>query len=401
MLRRPIIVIPGLVLIGIFIFFLLRPRLFRPRVPEVVGPKTVSVVYAAEDIQPYEAISNDMIEVREVEEDTFNQWPEEERANVLHSTQEAINKVVGELILKGDPILKTHLIGDLLKDKLAIKIPPGMRAFSIPIPEPPSLYHNQHIKVGDRVDILATFNNNYTNTLVEDVRVLAIDDFPGGEKPAPPAEEGEGKEKEEKPQPQVPTTPSITVAVTPEQAQTLALALANADFDVTLHQQTTEAEVVASGEERSLGPRERITVLPVGGITLEEIAPKPLRDPEAAAEEKEKEEQREREKKMEEWQDRQRELQLKQLERELTRQARGAVGEVPSVELPPAGIAAVPEETIRSIAEQVASEIVGKRLAEMAPLKEEELKPAAPPVEERQIEVIVGSTKTTLTYRPY
>jgi hypothetical protein len=160
-----------------------------------------------------------------------------------------------------------------------------MRALSIAIPSRPTLH--DLVKVGDTVDIIASFDGQETRTLVTNTRVLAVDVFGAEYPPTSLAQRGEYKAPPEKvvvpaapgngapaavgpdgqPVPAPTATPSstappkpeasLTLEVTPKQAVAIALAASSGGvLDYTLRPRVAPA--AAGSAAASAAPVEEI-----------------------------------------------------------------------------------------------------------------------------------------------
>ena len=175
----------------------------------------------------------------------------------------------------GSQLSKADLVGHISEVGVAGALLPGQRAMVVPIVNKSTLH--DLVRVGDRVDIVAAFDQVESRTVVQDVRVLAVDvfgkDYPqvkvamrgdykapprniGMANPASPANGGQsgaenggeagaagnaapnGQQAPEAaptpvPSPPAKPDPAITVEVTPEQATAISLTQAsgqNLDF---------------------------------------------------------------------------------------------------------------------------------------------------------------------------
>lgn len=185
---------------------------------------------------------------------------------------------------------KSNLIGHISDVGVVGALRPGLRAMVVPIPNKPTLHDLVH--VGDYVDVIAAFDQQEARTVVQNVRVLAVDvfgkDFPqvriaargdykaeargiGTANPGSPVMtntnasgtqkigQGDGAPASSAPaapaatpvatptpapngQPPAKPEPAITLEVTPDQATALSLSQAsNAPLDFILRPRPTEA----------------------------------------------------------------------------------------------------------------------------------------------------------------
>lgn len=138
--------------------------------------------------------------------------------DALHNVKEAADKIAITNVVVGEQILGQKLVSSSDKAKrLSYAIPPSKRAVSIPINEISGV--SGFIKVGDRVDVVATIdipaansqgvdkNDTYSILTLQDIQVLAV---------------GENPEMTEKKSSA--TGKTLTLAVSMQEAQPLVLA---------------------------------------------------------------------------------------------------------------------------------------------------------------------------------
>lgn len=254
-----------------------------PRKVETVPVTTGPVVFAKQNLLPRTVVTKEMLEVKRKEK---REIPE----GVLTSMDAAVGSVVGPDVIEAGTMLDKRMLAGKLRDVgLAYLIPPFMRAMVLEMGSEPS-FHNQ-IRVGNRVDILATFNDEYTRTLVENVEVLAVDnvvdpyslDIRG-----PYTDDAKRQRKaynqthRDKPIPEPPPPPpSLVVAVRPQEAEALSLATATATLDFILRPMSQEQIVVETGTPGFAGgpaaegpaTRQEAFLARHKGITLDDLAP--------------------------------------------------------------------------------------------------------------------------------
>jgi len=252
-----------------------------PTVPDTTGP----VVFAKQNLLPRTVITKEMLEVKRKEK-------KEIPAGVLTSIDAAVGSVVGPEVIEAGTMIDKEMLAGKLKDVgLAYLIPPFMRAMVLEMASEPS-FHNQ-IRVGNRVDIIATFDDQYTRTLVEDVEVLAVDnvvdpyslDIRGQyTDEAKRQRKAYNQSHRDKPMPEPPPPPpSIVLAVRPEDAEALSLAVNTATLDFILRPMSPEQVVIEAGAPAGEGGpvpagegasgRQKAFLAQHKGITLDELAP--------------------------------------------------------------------------------------------------------------------------------
>jgi pilus assembly protein CpaB len=160
------------------------------------------VVVALKDIPPRTKITRDMIEL--------TQFPKEHMAeNAVSDVTNVENRITVKFINAKDQIHTTDLVLEGQGPTLAYDIPEGMRAIAIGAGE--IIAVGTSVKPGDRVDILATYQDprthqELTKMILQNVLVLAVnlgETDPAGKKGA---------------------SSSMTLAVQPEQTELIAMA---------------------------------------------------------------------------------------------------------------------------------------------------------------------------------
>lgn len=142
------------------------------------------------------------------------------------SISEAAGRVALTDLAAGEVVTDTRL-ARVRAGPVASLVPPGLRAFAVPITLPPSV-----VREGDHVDILATYGSGgtqpHTETVVERVEVLLV---LGGAGPEPGDGGGFGLDlgAAEAGRPSV-----LVVLVAPDQEERLAFARAFANLEVAV-----------------------------------------------------------------------------------------------------------------------------------------------------------------------
>ena len=138
----------------------------------------------------------------------------------LNPDQIPYGHVVRKEIDSGAPLTWSALVGPRQRGFLAAVLNPGTRAITIRLG--PGTRHSGLVDPGDRVDVVLTAASQSNNgqlsvvarTILEDVRVLAIDRWIGSAAPGSPAQSGEVQRSE---------IVTATLEVLPEQTGLLAL----------------------------------------------------------------------------------------------------------------------------------------------------------------------------------
>ena len=133
------------------------------RVKEV---KKTQVLVAAKDISRGTTIDYDILAFKTVPVNFV-------QPGALSSREAAVGKTALTTIMAGEQILRTKLAIPGTGLTLAVKTPPGKRAFTIGLEATSAV--GGMIRPGDHVDILAIFANPaITLTLFQDISVLAV-----------------------------------------------------------------------------------------------------------------------------------------------------------------------------------------------------------------------------------
>jgi pilus assembly protein CpaB len=209
------------VLLGIItIFFLNRYISSLQKSPEEIAATSYTeVVVALTSIPEHVRITQEMIQMASIPTEGVHPDAVKDMALVVG----AISRTD---IINGEQILAGRIVNEESDAGLSYWIPENMRAVSIPVNEITGVAN--YIQIGDKIDILATYEFEVdvpgeeeevqrTYTQLQNMEVVAI----GGRK-APNAEETV----------QQPAT--ITILVKPEQAEVIAWATLNGSFHLTL-----------------------------------------------------------------------------------------------------------------------------------------------------------------------
>ncbi|MDV3429334.1 MAG: Flp pilus assembly protein CpaB [Bacillota bacterium] len=172
------------------------------------------VVVAANIIPANVQITADMVKLKSVPTESVH--PE-----ALTDVEKVIGKTTSSEIIKGEQVLVSRVVTDTSKSNLAYRVPNKMRAVTIPSSEITGVAG--YINVGDKIDILATYNKKEINpvpttyTQLQNIEVAAIGSII--------KTSDDGKEA-------LPV--SITVFVNPAQAEVLAFAVSEGSLYMTL-----------------------------------------------------------------------------------------------------------------------------------------------------------------------
>jgi Flp pilus assembly protein CpaB len=126
---------------------------------------TVTTVVATQDIEAGTEIKAEMVRIVE--------WPENLRvAGALSDSALPVGEVANVAISQGEA-LTPEKIGPAVDDKgLGPIVPPGMRAMGLEVEEVTAVGGN--LLPGDRVDVVAVFEDGLTTLVLQDLEVLAV-----------------------------------------------------------------------------------------------------------------------------------------------------------------------------------------------------------------------------------
>lgn len=201
------------------------------RMAEEAKLQTVGVVVASEDIPVGSTIKPEQV--------SLAAWPKERYPkDVLTDIKTVPGRIARRDFMRGEPIVETKLLStDKNVGMLSLRIPAGMRAFSIQV--------NEVVGVGGflmpdaRVDVVMTTvpsgqgGERFSKIILENIRVLAIGQTID--------------QKESKPV----TVNTVTLAVTPQDAEKLALASNDGKIHLVLRNFADSEKVATEGISKS------------------------------------------------------------------------------------------------------------------------------------------------------
>jgi pilus assembly protein CpaB len=198
----------------------------------------VQVVVATRDIAFGEQITAEMVE-------TIG-WPKDSvPSGAFHDANEVVGKVANQKIIEGEAILKARAVGQAGGSSLAVRVNDvvGVAGFLLP---------------GNRVDVLATReidrNKAQTRTLLQDIKVLAVDQTAAPEKDKPVV------------------VRAVTLEVDPREAELLVNATQEGSVQMALRNPGEAAPVQTATVEPA--PKPRVVVIrqpppaPPPGVTV-------------------------------------------------------------------------------------------------------------------------------------
>jgi pilus assembly protein CpaB len=189
---------------------------------ETIAPQA-QVVVAYNTIPANVKITTDMVKLKSVPADTVH--PE-----AITSLDEVVGAVSKDAIIKDEQILSPRIAGNGAGENLSYRIPQNMRAITIPDTETSGVAGN--IIVGDKIDILVTYEDLKTNpdpvtiTQLQNIEVLSL---------------GVQNQTDQEKKSAIPS--SITLLVNPSQAEALAYATIKGTIHITLRNPADSAKI--------------------------------------------------------------------------------------------------------------------------------------------------------------
>lgn len=186
---------------------------------EVVIVSHSDVVVASKTIPNHTVVTGDMLEIVSIHDDAIH-------PDAIKSKDQVIGGISRGEIIGGEQILAVKVVSEGMKPNLAYQIPENMRAITVPLDEISGVAN--HIVIGDKVDILSTYNatndldGSVTHTQLQNIEVLELGVLRS--KKVNDTEENQAIEQ----------SGSITLLVTPQQAEIVAFATINGRIHLTL-----------------------------------------------------------------------------------------------------------------------------------------------------------------------
>jgi len=237
--RNIIIVLAGGFIVAVLVALMVQAALSGGKKKEVAPVETTQVLVAAKPLAVGHKIKDGDFK--------WQTWPEEALfpgAIIRKGEQAPIKAAFGKTVRsleEGQPVHMNVLVEDDKGDFLSANVSKGMRAVGIPVKS--YTLADRLIRPGDYVDVLLTYRvrvntrnnpeaqaivNRYaTETIIENVRVLAVDKE---DTKAVDEIEEEGKKKKTKSS----KTATLTLEVFPRQAEQLLLATEMGDIGLAL-----------------------------------------------------------------------------------------------------------------------------------------------------------------------
>ncbi len=127
------------------------------------------VAVAREDIPERSIITAGMLRMEPLPADVANS------DYIVDVPSQSIGYITQRPILRDDRVRRSDLVGHISEVGITGAVRPGLRAMAVPILNKATLHDLVH--VGDYVDIIASFDQQESRTIVQNVRVLAVDVF--------------------------------------------------------------------------------------------------------------------------------------------------------------------------------------------------------------------------------
>ena len=203
----------------------------KSRAAESAKLQTVGVAVAVVDIPLGTTINSNQV--------ALSAWPKDlQPKDAFTAVKPAIGRVAMRDILRGEPVVESRLVPtDKSTGLLSLKVPAGMRAFSVKV--------NEVVGVGgfivpdSRVDVVVTTavsperqQEQVSKTFLQDVLVLAAGQLV--------------EQKDNKPT----TVNTVTLAVTPEDAEKLALASNDGKIQLVMRNFSDTQKVETPGSDK-------------------------------------------------------------------------------------------------------------------------------------------------------
>ncbi|MGD9496046.1 MAG: Flp pilus assembly protein CpaB [Armatimonadota bacterium] len=214
----------------------------RPTAP--TAPQLTTVVVATRTIPAFTTITPDMITVKEMDTGALP-------AGVLTAPEQAINKLAQMEIKANAPVTRAAVTERTAAQGLTFVIPKGLRAVTVGL-DPISGVAG-FVQPGDRVDVLATFQQGettITKTILQNVEVLAMNEVTTrpSARQAQPTDQAQQGQPAQGEAPATEQVKSATLAVSPDQAQSLVLGAVKGTLHLVLRPREDESVVSLAGQ---------------------------------------------------------------------------------------------------------------------------------------------------------
>ena len=279
-------------------------RTATPGALNVSAPSSGQIAVAATDIPAGSIVTSDMLQMKDYTGPSTTGF-------ITDVDKQAAGFITRVTLTKGSQIRPAEdFIGHISQVGIAGALRPGTRALVLPLPGKPTLH--DLVKIGNSVDIIASFDGQESRTIVENVRVLAVDVFandypqvnaamrgaykaqplgkavatgntapgaPGARASAAPDSVAPSETPTPTPAPQnlPPLDPALTLEVTPQQASAIQLAQASgAPLDFLVRPAlpgNRSGEITLVGDDGTAGGTGGVAAPVINAVTKRQLAP--------------------------------------------------------------------------------------------------------------------------------
>ncbi len=270
----------------------------------VSAPSSGQIAVAATDIPAGSIVTSDMLQMKDYTGPSTTGF-------ITDVDKQAAGFITRVTLTKGSQIRPAEdFIGHISQVGIAGALRPGTRALVLPLPGKPTLH--DLVKIGNSVDIIASFDGQESRTIVENVRVLAVDVFandypqvnaamrgaykapplgsavaagntapsaPSARTSAAPDSEAPSETPTPTPAPQnlPPLDPALTLEVTPQQASAIQLAQSSgAPLDFLVRPAlpgNRSGEITLVGDDGTASGTEGVATPIINSVTKRQLAP--------------------------------------------------------------------------------------------------------------------------------
>jgi pilus assembly protein CpaB len=175
-------------------------------------------------------------------------------AEAYHSAEDPVGKVAKATILTGEMLLKPRFVDQGAGSTLAAVVAPNMRAVSIRVDDVVGV--GGFLLPGNRVDVVASYQRDqrsFADTILSDVKVLAVDQSAATESNAPVV------------------VRAVTLEVTPEGAEALMKSRELGRLQLTLRNPMDQSVIEKKEAPAAPAIVKRVEVKPVAAPTIQVI----------------------------------------------------------------------------------------------------------------------------------
>lgn len=226
--KRVIVIAVLLGLIATWLAYYYIQNIEQQQPPEEVVVQLTDVVVAEISIPAHVQITAEMLSIQSLPVEAVH-------PDAARSIDELVGFVTKQELYAGEQVLKSRMALDLQQTALSFRIPENMRAITVPVSETTGVAG--HITVGDRIDMLFTYNEPEISE-----STITFTQFQNIEVVAKGASTGSGNTADD-----IGLTGTITILVTPEQAEVLVYANYTAGMYLTLRNPADDNSVSQEG----------------------------------------------------------------------------------------------------------------------------------------------------------